>query len=332
MIKGLALTPPVIGRISIGRVIEKNGHRLPQKDDQFTLTTQIQHKGGWLPHPLDDSLRGGNTTKKLHTLPVRLLFSDPDLNLRAEYSLFDRSTGRPICVGDGQQCRRRTENGVERLGCPTPQACPFGKGGLCKPYARLNVAIGDRDELGSFIFRTTGYNSIRTLAARLRYFSAVSGGLLSCLDLQLKLRGKSTTQSHRAPIFYVDLTLPDGVTLEQAIEQARQRDQARRDAGFDQAALDTAARLGFANGLFEDTEEDIPAILEEFYPNSGQVRHAGGQDGYATSEQTKPLTKSGDKHKLSVQEQLSHLAYQQDSQNNQDRKESPGPENQEVVP
>ena len=29
MLKGLALTPPVLGRISIGKVIEKNGKRLP---------------------------------------------------------------------------------------------------------------------------------------------------------------------------------------------------------------------------------------------------------------------------------------------------------------
>ena len=43
MLKGLAITPPVIGRISIGRVVERNGKRLPEKDDQFTLTTQVQH-------------------------------------------------------------------------------------------------------------------------------------------------------------------------------------------------------------------------------------------------------------------------------------------------
>jgi hypothetical protein len=81
----------------------------------------------------------------------------------------------------------------------------FGQAGNCKPYGRLNVAIGDEDELGSFIFRTTSYNSIRTLAARLHYFSAVSGGLLACLPLELKLRGKSTTQSYRSAIYYVDL-------------------------------------------------------------------------------------------------------------------------------
>ena len=47
MLKGLALTPPVIGRISIGKVVEKNGKRLPEKDDQFTITSQVQGKDGW---------------------------------------------------------------------------------------------------------------------------------------------------------------------------------------------------------------------------------------------------------------------------------------------
>jgi hypothetical protein len=51
MIKGLAITPPILGRISIGRVIEKNGKRLPEKDDQFTITSQIQNKDGWIKHP-----------------------------------------------------------------------------------------------------------------------------------------------------------------------------------------------------------------------------------------------------------------------------------------
>jgi hypothetical protein len=32
MLKGLAITPPVVGRISIGRVVEKNGKRLPVHD------------------------------------------------------------------------------------------------------------------------------------------------------------------------------------------------------------------------------------------------------------------------------------------------------------
>lgn len=57
MIKGLAITPPILGRISIGKVVERNGKRLPERDDQFTLTTQVQNKDGWIPHPLDERLR-----------------------------------------------------------------------------------------------------------------------------------------------------------------------------------------------------------------------------------------------------------------------------------
>lgn len=279
MIKGLALTPPILGRISIGRVIEKNGKRLPEKDDQFTITTQIQTKEGWLLHPLDDALRKDTPNGKLRTIPVSLLFSDPDLNLRAEYSMFDRTNGRPLCVGNGETCRRYLPSGVQSLPCPSPEGCELAKGGACKPYGRLNVRIGDDDELGTFIFRTTGFNSIRTVAARLRYFQAVSGNKLASLPLELRLRGKSTTQSHRAPIYYVDLCLREKMTLEAAVTEARDREEQRQQAGIDQAALDEAAREGFGNGLFEDQEEDVPALLEEFFPEttdtvgtSGSVR------------------------------------------------------------
>lgn len=90
MIKGLAITPPILGRISIGKVIEKNGKRLPEKDDQFTITSQIQGKDGWVKHPLDETLRTKSSNNKLRSIPVRMIFNDPELNLRAEYTLFDR--------------------------------------------------------------------------------------------------------------------------------------------------------------------------------------------------------------------------------------------------
>jgi hypothetical protein len=268
MLKGLAITPPVVGRISIGRVVERNGKRLPEKDDQFTLTSQVQNRDGWVLHPLDELLRrdGGG---KLRSIPVRMLFNDSALNLRADYHLFDRSTGRPVCVGNGESCRRLGQNGIETLPCVGPDACPFADGD-CKAYARFNVVIGDGEE-DAFVLRTTSFNTIRTLAARLQYFSAVSGGRLACMPLELKLRGKSTTMSHRTPIFYVDLVVRSGLTLEQAIVEARTKDEQRKDSGFDQAALDEAAWRGFANGAFEELEEDVPAVLEEFFPETPAI-------------------------------------------------------------
>ncbi|QKL50913.1 phage capsid protein [Ralstonia solanacearum] len=286
MLKGLAITPPIIGRISIGRVVEKNGKRLPEKDDQFTLTTQVQNRDGWMLHPLNESLRKA-TPGKLRSIPVRLLFNEPDLNLRAEYCLFDRDTGRPVCVGNGERCKRVEQDGIAVLPCPSPDGCQFGGPGGCKPYGRLNVIVGDEDEMGSFIFRTTSYNSIRTLAARLHYFSAVSGNLLACLSLELKLRGKSTIQSYRSAIYYVDLGVRSGSTLEGTITEARELDARRKAAGFDQAALDAAAKLGFGNGAFEDSPEEAAAVLEEFYPEASGSPEPGDA---AKGDDTKPPT------------------------------------------
>lgn len=278
MLKGLALTPPVIGRISIGKVVEKNGKRLPEKDDEFTVTSQVQMKDGWVNHPVDETLRK-TPASKLRNIPVRLLFDDPDLNLRANYSLFDRQSGRPLCVGNGETCRRSLAAGVQTLPCPSPESCELARGGHCKPYGRLNVRIGDDDELGSFVFRTTGFNSIRTLSARLKYFHAVSGGQLSTLPLELRLRGKSTTQSHRAPIYYVDLTIKTGLTMSEAIVSAKAECELRKNSGFDQVALDEAARQGFAAGAFEESEEDGAAVVEEFYPDEFDGAAAGNFEG-----------------------------------------------------
>ena len=290
MIKGLAITPPVLGRISIGKVVEKNGKRLPEKDDEFTLTTQVQSKGQWIKHPLDEELRQGDANK-LRIIPIHLLFNDPDLNFRANYSMFDHKTGRPVCVGNGETCKRMMAQGMATLPCPSPMACEYGQAGYCKAYGRLNVIIGDEDELGTFVFRTTGYNSIRTLLSRLHYFSAVSNNQLASLPLALRIRGKSTTQSFRQAIFYVDITTRPEHSLAQAIAIATEANLNRQQAGFDQQALDHAAKLGFANGEFEDTEDEGLEVVEEFYP-----AHEEGSDGIAVQ------ATSGLKQKLQIKD------------------------------
>ena len=264
MLKGLAITPPVLGRISIGKVVERNGKRLPEKDDQFTITSQVQNRDGWLLHPLDEELRKASENK-LRSIPIRLLFNEPDLNFRADYSLFDRSTGRPLCVGNGETCKRQCEDGVKTLPCPSPDGCSLAQGNACKPYGRLNVVIGDDDPLGSFVFRTTGFNSIRTLAARLQYLQAISGNRLAYLPLELRLRGKSTRQSHGTPIFYADITVRSGMDMDATLLAAKELQRVRESTGYDQLALDNAARRGLGNGAFEDHAEDRDAIIEEFF-------------------------------------------------------------------
>jgi hypothetical protein len=310
MIKGLAITPPILGRISIGKVVEKNGKRLPERDDQFTITSQIQGKDGWVKHPLDEQLRAKapNQNQKLRTIPVRMIFNDPELNLRAEYSLFDRQTGRPVCVGNGETCQRLTNQGVEQHPCPSPDLCPLAQGGNCKPYGRLHVNLDESDELGTFIFRTTGFNSIRTLAARLSYYHAASNGLLSCLPLQLILRGKSTTQSYRTPVYYVDLTLRDGVNLQQAIQTAKDIDQQSKVSGFNQTALDQMARQGYGNARFEVNAEEGLDLVEEFYTDENseeehqQVEHIQAES--KARAKSKPKFNQGEDYLQDMQKGL----------------------------
>ena len=358
MIQGLMMTPPVIGRIAIGKMVERNGKRLPEKDDEFTITTQVQSRAGWVLHPMDTALRlqpahpanpatapmpanpaglqvqeseqlfsrpipdaspppkanlqgklaerakvqgasseplnqqtpntdagtaanaapasGMTTTRpiqappKLRSIPVRLLFNDPGLNLRAAYTLFDRATARPVCVGDGESCKRVRQGIVESHPCPGPDHCALGMEGNCKLFGRFHVRIdhpaNQVDACSTFVLRTTGVNTVRTLMARMQYFQAISGGLLAYLPLELRLRGKSTAQSHRSPIYYVDLCIRQSLTLEAAVREAREAAEHARQMGLDQTALDAAARAGYAQGLFAETGEEAADVLQEFYP------------------------------------------------------------------
>lgn len=97
-------------------------------------------------------------------------------------------------IGNGKTRQRLTNQGVEHHPCPSPDLCPLAQDEPCKPYGRLYVNRDESDEFSTFFFRTTGFNSTRTLAARLSYYHAASG-LLSCLPLQLTLRGKSIGRS-----------------------------------------------------------------------------------------------------------------------------------------
>ncbi|MDO2949067.1 hypothetical protein M8828_11095 [Aeromonas simiae] len=290
MIKGLAITPPVIGRISIGHLVQKGDKWVPEKDDSFSLTTQVQNRQGWLLHPLHQQLVEAAANGKIRAIPVRLLFNDSSLNFRAEYSAFDRQTGRPVCIGNGEHARQVTANGMEDVSCPGPERCPYAKQTGCKLYGRLNVQVeGQNDELGSFIFRTTGYNSVRSLAARLSYFEAISGGCTRYLPLMLRLRAKSTTQSYRTPIYFVDLTLRDDDSLASAISSARQEAERQQEAGVDTGQLEVTARQLLQNGQFEDTDEELPQLLEEFYPDD---------DGPEPQTTTTPIRQGKLTHKL----------------------------------
>jgi hypothetical protein len=88
------------------------------------------------------------------------------------------------------------------------------------------------------------------------------------------------------------------MTLEEAIAEARLNDIRRQAGGYDQVALDNAGSQGFSNGAFEDSEEEIPKIVEEFFHAAGDSSEgtSGGGGTFTASTKAKPsLTEKLDK-------------------------------------
>lgn len=86
-------------------------------------------------------------------------------------------------------------------------------------------------------------------------------------------------------MYYVDLTVRDGIHLQEAIHTAREIDQKTKFIWFNQAALDQTALQGFANAQFEVDGEEGDVIVEEFMrcSNQQQVRSETNARFYAST-------------------------------------------------
>ena len=65
-------------------------------------------------------------------------------------------------------------------------------------------------------------------------------------------------------MYYVDLTLREGVSLQEAIQTAQEIDQQAKAKGFNQQALDQMAWQGYCNARFEvnsDEGVDVPHLF-----------------------------------------------------------------------
>jgi len=89
MLKGLAITPPVIGRISIGKVVEKNGKRVPEKDDEFTITRFGSSGDAWMRRPLKATARKrDHYARKLLNVVANLGGTEMEQALRESETLY----------------------------------------------------------------------------------------------------------------------------------------------------------------------------------------------------------------------------------------------------
>lgn len=289
VVKGMTITPPVIGRISMGHteLRGKPGEEkaLPVKDDHFTITTLLQQENRrWEKHPIHEQLVQGqaqnNAGSKLRAIPVRVAFNSLGLSLNNSFSCFDTKTGRVVCAGDGEKAKRATEDGVKQIDCPKPEACEYGVRNRCKSFTRFYTQIdGQEDPLGYFCLRSTSYNSLNYLGSRLAQLHGLSGGKIAGMPLMLVLSAKTTTQSRRTPVYFADLQLRPGMGLIEALKAAHdyQAGLEQAVAGnsgdlFSQAGMEEALKEGLANGAFSDELEDA----DEWYSDDELLQQAAG--------------------------------------------------------
>ncbi|TXT28134.1 MAG: hypothetical protein FD131_3267 [Rhodocyclaceae bacterium] len=274
--KGITLTQPVIGRIAMGHTVLRDDKALPVKDDHFTLTTLVQDRETrvWEEHPIQQT--HSKADEKLRAIPVRIAYNDVNLNLNNSYTAFDPKKGRVLCTGNGVRARRATEDGVEEIDCPRPEACEYGQRQRCKNFSRAYFRVeGQEDELGTFILRTTSYNSLDRLGSRLNQLSGLTGGRIAGMPMMLVMTGKSTTQSFRDAIQFADLVTRPGMNLISAVKEANDYQATMSQAGLSLDNLEIALRAGLANSAFADELEDV----DEWLTDEDLIDAVGQQQG-----------------------------------------------------
>jgi len=278
-VRGFALTPPVIGRIAMGHtVLRKKGDELqalPVRDDHFSITTLVQEKTDrtWEPHPLQAKLQP-DPDVSLRAIPVRIAYNNPALSVQNRYCCFDRSKGRPHCLGNGRTAKRVIGDAVQEIDCPGVDYCAYGQEHYCKNMTRAYFQIeGQEDELGTFILRTRSHNSLSYLATRLTELASLSGNKLAQLPMMLVMVSKTSIQSYREAFQFADLVQRPGMSLIEAFKEANSYQLAMREAGLDIDRMENALLEGMKQSDFADTPED----LDEWVNDEELVKSVAGR-------------------------------------------------------
>jgi hypothetical protein len=136
-----------------------------------------------------------------HSIPIRLQFNNPELDHLTDAARLDRHLIK------------------QPAGIHSNEPCPCTAGGHCLTDNPLSITLGN-EEIGHLAIHPTSFNSLRTLSPQRRAFRIISGKRLACLQMELRLRGQPTQHAGR-PIYYADITLRPGTTLEKTLANAR---------------------------------------------------------------------------------------------------------------
>jgi hypothetical protein len=277
MIKNLRPKLCEQGKIKIGRLGEerktkddKSTYRLPNKLDHFLITTtERDNTGNFIPNTyLMEQIAEmvNEPADHLTTIPVYLLFDDIDSNFYTTYNCYQGKTR--ICTGDGEKAVLLKTG--EEITCPCPRLDQDYKGSTpCKPYGRLNVVLQCMDIIGgSWVYRTTGWNSVQDILGSLVLIKRVAGRL-SGIPLMMKLFPK-TTQLPRGPVTVYTVSLIFAGSALALAEEAKR-----------------CPMIGHDEELVPDqtiVAEEETEIQEEFFPPETEAERARADAGAMTEK------------------------------------------------
>lgn len=215
-------------------------------------------------HPLAEQLMGSDGPKNerlITEVPITFFNKTPEGCLVARYEAVDLLNRRVVCCGDGKMAKRRTVDEPHQISvtCHGPEHCQFANSGAatCKLHTRLRVHVeGSDDPLGVFEFQSTGINSYRAIAAKLKMFFGLYGDLRG-LPLRLTSWAKSSVSSAYATFYAANIEVREGMTLKD-VKDAAARYREEHD-GLDLDGLDKAiAQMVDAGGeMLTEADETV---------------------------------------------------------------------------
>lgn len=261
MIMNMAYMLPLVGRVTMGELVRDSDGSKPRpvKHDYFRITSQAKAKGAWVSHPIEAQIKT-DEEKKLRVIPIKVLFDNPDLSISESYVAFDEK-GRQLCRGNGEKANCIAPNGKrEEIVCLGPDHCQAYCGSRCSLLGRFHFSISTDEKpcFEAFALRTSGYNSIRAIRAKLELFAAAFGGLQG-LPLKLVLRAKSSKASYGANFYYADIEL--GCEFWDGSKLVKEFKDKAADAGVNLEAMENAyAKL--SEGNVQETVDDVEELEE----------------------------------------------------------------------
>jgi len=270
-IVGLRTRAPEVWKIKIGRrgAMRKSRQgtdfQPPERLDHI-LITKLKRVGEQHNFEVDQEIHaiiGDRPT----SLPVRLVYDNPDLNLFSNNSM-NRGKKR-FCHGDGVRALRMQEDGREiEIPCP----CHFLETRECRPYGRFQCLLdipGVPGLGGVAIWRTTSKQSVENLYSTMDWIARLTGGRLSNIPLRMSLiqktseipdpRNQGGTMTSTYPL--MALQFPDSIgKLYEYATKAIEAERGYADRLRAIEARTTFAAVDDADDEFEDDLAEAAAV------------------------------------------------------------------------